>query len=343
MEVSKEYKLGLLFVIGGIVVFLGINFMKTGLNFGASNEYYAIFDNADQLKPENEVQLNGVKIGEVTEVELHPKNPRLILAKFTIENTEIQIPRSSEAWLLSTDFLGTKCIDIRLDLSDTASKELLADGDTLNSRKEMTLEEQFKLQLEPIKNKTEQIIVRVEDIIVEINELWDSSASYTFEEGVYTAREAIDTYKHLARNLTDLINRETKMVTTIKENVATLKDSIMNRMDEIKAISAHVTSIKSDYAASGLVTDIANLTLAMADITANLKKVENGEGTLGSLLDTTKFNPALKSTKRSLDLLMDDMEADPMKYIGLSILGRKIEGLTLTKEEEKMLRDWLER
>src|SRR5688500_14500311 len=101
--------------------------MKTGLNFGASNEYYAVLENAEQLKPENEVQLNGGKIGEVLEVGVHTKNPRLILAKFTIENTDIQIPRSSEAWLLSTDFLGTKCIDIRLDLSDTASKEWLVD------------------------------------------------------------------------------------------------------------------------------------------------------------------------------------------------------------------------
>jgi phospholipid/cholesterol/gamma-HCH transport system substrate-binding protein len=171
MQVSKEYKLGLLVVIGAILVFVSLNLLKSGLNIGSSNEYYAVFDDATGLKAGNDVQLNGVKIGRVLEIKLHPKNPAFILAKFNLENTDIEVPASSEAWLISTDIVGTKCIDLRLDLSDTASAELLADGDTLNSRKELTLEQEFMAHLDPLKDKTEKLITRVEDIIVEINEL----------------------------------------------------------------------------------------------------------------------------------------------------------------------------
>jgi hypothetical protein len=32
-----------------------------------------------------------------------------------------------------------------------------------------------------------------------------------------------------------------------------------------------------------------------------------------------------------------------MKYIGFSIFGKKIQGLKLTPEEEKILNDWLAR
>lgn len=343
MEVSKEFKLGLLAVIGLVLVLLGINFLKTGLGFGRSNEYYALFDNGTGLKPENEVQLNGVKIGEVLEVGLLPKNPTLILAKFSVDEDNLNIPSSSEAWLISTDMLGTKCIDLRIDYSDTASTVMLKDGDTLNAKKETTLEEEFKRHLDPLRNKTEKLISRVEDIIVDINELWDSSASYTFEESVYKAREAIGTYRQLVTNLIDLINRETKVVSSIATNVTTVKDSVLMKMNALNAISTNVTAVKGDFSQSGLILDIANLNTGMVELNALLKRVDNGEGTLGALTKTDDFQQAMKATEQSMDLLLEDLTADPMKYIGLSILGKKIEGLKLTPEEEQILKDWLAR
>lgn len=343
MIVSKEYKLGLLFVIGGILIFLSINLLKSGLNFGQSNEYYAIFDDASGLKVESQVQLNGVKIGEVLEVGLHPTNPSLILTKFNIENTDLKVPKSSEAWLISTDLVGTKCIDLRLDLSDTASAELLTHGDTLNSKKELTLEEEFKFHLAPLQDKTEKLITRVENIIFEINQLWDSSASYTFEESVYKAREAIGTYKQLVSNLIDLINRETQLVTNITANVKTIQEGFLQNMDSFNSAAANIVAINSTFNSSGLLVEIAEMNVTLSDLNVLIKKIDNGEGTLGALASTTDFKDALKSTQTSLDLLLTNMAGDPMKYIGISIFGKKIEGLILTHEEEKLLRDWLER
>jgi len=343
VQVSKEYKLGLLVVMGAILFFISLNLLKSGLSAGSSNEYYAVFDDATGLKAGNEVQLNGVKIGRVLEIKLHPKNPAYILAKFNLENTDIEVPSSSEAWLISTDIVGTKCIDLRLDLSDTASTELLADGDTLNSKKELTLEQEFMAHLDPLKDKTEKLITRVENIIVEINELWDSSASYTFEESVYAARAAIGTYKQVVSNLTDMINRESKMATIIASNIKIIKDSVLINMNEIKDVAANITSIKGDFMSSGLIIEMADLNISMTQLNALILKIDNGEGTLGALTKSTEFKDAIKVTQTSLDKLLEDLEADPMKYIGFSIFGKKVQGLKLTPAEEKILNDWLAR
>ncbi len=343
MEVSKEYKLGLLVVIGAILVFISLNLLKSGLSIGSSNEYYAVFDDATGLKAGNDVQLNGVKIGRVLEIQLHPKNPAYILAIFNLENTDIEVPASSEAWLISTDIVGTKCIDLRLDLSDTASAEMLANGDTLNSKKELTLEQEFMAQINPLKDKTEKLITRVEDIIVEINELWDSSASYTFEESMYAARAAIETYKQLVSNLTNMINRESQMATIIGGNIKIIKDSVMIKMDGLNDVAANITAIKGDFTSSGLITEMASLNISMTDLNTLVIKIEQGEGTLGALTQSTEFKDAVKVTQTSIDELLEDIEADPMKYIGFSIFGKKVQGLKLTQEEEKILNDWLAR
>ena len=343
MRVSKEFKLGLLVIIGAVTIFVGLNILKSGSFFKTSNEYYAVFDDATGLKVGNEVQLSGVKIGEVVEVGLHPLNPSYVLAKFNIANEDLKISKSSEAWLVSVDVISTKCIELRLDLSDTASTELLADGDTLKSKVKISMDQEFMKQFEPIKNKTEVLINRVQNIIVEVNELWDSSASYTFEESVYEARNAIGTYKQLANNLVALINGETKRIVGIKNNVAMIRDSILNKMNTITVISSNIGSINGNISSTDLVAEIAILNVTMTDLNSLVVRIKNGEGSLGALTKTPDFQSALKDTKLSLDSLMENFMADPMNYVGLSILGKKIEGVILTKQEEKKLKEWLSR
>lgn len=343
MNVSKEYKIGLLVIIGALIIFIALNFLKSDYVFGKSNEYYAVFENATGLKVGNEVQLNGVKIGEVLEVKLHPKNPVYVLAKFNIQNEDLKVPKSSEAWLISVDVISTKCIDLRLDLSDTAAVELLQDGDTLNSRIKTSMDQEFIKQFEPIKHKTELLISRVQNIIVEVNQLWDSSASYTFEESVYEARHAIGTYRQLANNLIQLINGESHRIAGIKENINSIKDSVMHKMKVINTVASNINEINGQISSISLIDEIAVLNLTMTDLNALVLKMNNGEGTLGALTKSTDFQDELKKTQLSIDSIIESLTADPMKYVGLSILGKKIEGLILTKEEEKKLKEWLKR
>lgn len=343
MRVSKEYKLGLLLFIGIMLFFVGINFLKSGISFAGSNEYYAVFDDATGLEPGSQVQLNGVQIGEVADVQLHPEKPYLIITRFTIENTDLKIPKSSEAWLISVDLIGTKCIDIRMDVSDTASSLLLADGDTMRSKKELTLAEEIKAQLDPLKIKTQKLVGRIEDMIVEVKDMWNKSASYTFEESLYEAREAIDTYKQLVQNLTNIINRETRMVTNIVGNVNTVKDSVLINAQAFQSVSRNVTAIKGNFNTSGLLIEMADLNVNMEELNLLIEKINNGQGTYGALTKTKELQNAVKETKVAMDLLLADMAADPKKYIGVSLLGKKVQGLQLTAEEEKILKEWLNR
>ncbi|MBK7128817.1 MAG: hypothetical protein IPH66_05545 [Crocinitomicaceae bacterium] len=69
--------------------------------------------------------------------------------------------------------------------------------------------------------------------------------------------------------------------------------------------------------------------------------VNSGEGTVGALLHSDSLYNALISTNESVQHLLDDMVANPNKYVHFSLFGRKVKGVQLTAEEEKKLRDWL--
>ncbi|MBK9192162.1 MAG: MCE family protein [Crocinitomicaceae bacterium] len=340
MVVSKEYKTGILVLIGGILFFIGINYLKTTFSFGDKREFYALFDNANGLEAENEVQLNGIKVGEVLEVGLHPLDPKLVLVKFSFEKDEIEIPKTSRAWLIS-DLLGTKSIDIQIDYSDTASAEFYKNGDTLNARHEITLEEELNKQIGPLKEKTEKLIGSIETIIVNVKSFWDTSGAYTFDESVYHAREAIGTYQQLAQNLTKIIAADSYLITHITNHVNDVKDSVMNRKTNFDQIANEITSINTDISSTGLLTEIANLEIIMSDMNALLVSVQQGQGTMGEFVYTPEFKDAVAESKIAADNLINELTANPSKFIGISLLGKKVQGLQLTPEEEKALHIWL--
>ena len=55
-----------------------------------------------------------------------------------------------------------------------------------------------------------------------------------------------------------------------------------------------------------------------------LAKVNNGEGSLGALLHTDSLHNELLQTNQSIQDLLDDMEANPNKYVHFSLFGRKM-------------------
>jgi len=52
-------------------------------------------------------------------------------------------------------------------------------------------------------------------------------------------------------------------------------------------------------------------------------KVNNGEGTLGMLMHSDSLHNELVETNQSIQNLLDDMEANPKKYVHFSVFGRK--------------------
>jgi phospholipid/cholesterol/gamma-HCH transport system substrate-binding protein len=337
MKVSKEFKVGLLVVLGLLLLFIGVNFLKGGKIFGESREFYAVFKNSAGLQPSDEIRLSGFKIGQVEEVGLHPNNPTLILVKFSIEDDELQIPKTSEAWL-ATDLLGTASIDIRLDTTLRVSNEYYQDGDTVISNVETSIGDQINEQILPLKMKTEELISSVEGIVVSINAFWDTSAAYSIDESMYEVREAIGTFADLATNLSVLISRETEIIDKILGDVHDITDNLANKSDKISNTIDNISAISDTLADSDLKTVILETKETLHELNGVLSMVNSGEGTLGALLHSDSLYNALIGTNESVQHLLDDMAANPNKYVHFSLFGRKAKGLQLTPAEEEKLR-----
>jgi phospholipid/cholesterol/gamma-HCH transport system substrate-binding protein len=340
MRVSKEFKVGLLVVLGLLLLFIGVNFLKGGGIFSKNREFCAVFDNSSGLQPSNEVQMNGVKVGQVLAVDLKSDDAQKVVVKFSIDNDELLIPDSSQIELISSDILGTKALDLQLFTGEIPAAELAyyESGDTFRLAKtEVSLEEQINQEILPLKKKTEELIGSVESIIVSVNAFWDTSAAYTIDESLYEVRDAIDKFGELANNLSVLISNETEQVDRILTDVHAITDNLSSKSDKISNVIDNISAISDTLADSDIKSVIVETKSTLTELNGVLSDVNSGQGTIGKLLHTDSLHNELIQTNQSLQNLLDDFEENPNKFVHFSVFGRKVKGYQTTNEREDIL------
>lgn len=324
MKVSKEFKVGLLVVLGLLLLFVGVNFLKGGSLFGEDRVYYTKFTNSQGLQVSNEVQLNGLKIGQVKSVGLHPDDPNVILVAYSIDNKELQIPKGSTIELISSDILGTKALQLNLPSVEQRLTGFFLSGDTLVGFIQPSIEETISAEILPLKKKTEQLISSVEGIILSVNAFWDTSAVFTIDESLYEVRDAIATFADLADNLSILIKQETDMVDKILHDVGDVTTNLANKSNQISNTIDNISAISDTLKDANLKLVITETKATLTELNGVLKKVNNGEGSLGLLMNTDSLHNELVRTNQSLQELLIDMKENPKNYVHFSLLGRKV-------------------
>lgn len=347
MRVSKEFKVGLLVVLGLLLLFVGVNFLKGGGIFDKDREFVAEFSNSAGLQPSNEVQLNGVRVGQVLAVDLKEGDASKVIVKFSIENDELQIPTDSEIWLISSDILGTKALDLRIP-SDTIPRAELAyysDGDQFDQdyvKTALSLEDQIEKEILPLKKKTEELIGSVENIIISVNAFWDTSAAYTIDESLYEVRDAVARFGALANSLSILVENETQQIHTILADVKQISGNLANQSDTINSILANLSSVSGTLADADLDSIMIDTKLALSGLNQTLGDVNSGQGTIGKLLQTDSLHNELVQTNQDLQNLLQDFQQNPNKFVHFSIFGRKVKGYQTTNQREELLNEVLD-
>ena len=323
MKVSKEFKVGLLVLLAVFFLYIGVNFLKGNSIFGQNRQYFAIFNNANGLVSSNLVVINGVQVGTVSEISLNPSNPKKVVVKFTISNDEILIPEGSTMQLISSDFLGTKALELKLNYTAVQTPLYVEIGDTLMATVEKGISDQISEELLPLKKKTEELMSTVENIVISLNSYWDTSAIYVVDESLYEFRDGISRFGDLAKSLTSILEDEKAVLDDVLQNTKTITGNLASKSESIGKTIDNFASISDTLKAVDINSIILETKSTLTALNSLLEKVNNGEGTLGMLMHSDSLHNEIIETNQSIQNLLDDMEANPNKYVHFSVFGRK--------------------
>lgn len=338
MKVFKEFKAGLLVILSLLLLFVGVNFLKGDNAFGKTPAYYAVFESSAFLEPSSAVYLNGVAVGLVKSIENHPEDLRKVLVKFTITKKGLKIPQGSYAEIAAPSLL-TKGVVLHFNYDE--SNKFYAEGDVLPGQVALDMTEAVSKEILPIKEKLERLMGSLDHMVVSVSSFWDTTAAQSLDGSLLEVKIAISRFGNLAKNLDEMVYSEKQRLGEILANVNSITGNLEQSNSKIAKIIGNVEGLTDSLLTSDFKKTIASATATIEKLNLVLQDVSNGKGTLGKLLHDEALHDELITTNKTLQSLVKDIEKNPQRYIHFSVLGRKDKTVKLTVEEERKLKDLL--
>jgi phospholipid/cholesterol/gamma-HCH transport system substrate-binding protein len=312
MKISREIKTGIL-VVASIAIFIyGFNFLKGKDIFSSRRIYYVVYPEVAGLTESNPVEMNGLKVGKVKDIQLYDTSGRIIVA-IAITDKKLQIPKSSVAKIISSDLLGAKAVQI----IKSNEKKMTNDGDTLFGIVESSLQESVNATIKPLKDKAEKLIGAIDSIITTIQTVMDKNARENLNKSFDNIRHALETFDKTSMRIDTLFASERYRISSIFSKVESISTNIANNNDNISKAIKNFSSISDTIAKSNISKTLANANSALNQFSGVMEKINKGESTVGMLLHDDKLYKNLNSSSSSLDSLLKDMNENPWRYFSL--------------------------
>lgn len=292
MKIKKEYILGIVGLATLILFFWGINYLKGKDLLASQQRFYAIYPKVDGLIESHPVTINGVKIGQVNRIGLHPDRSGRVLIECIVGN-QADIPANSTAILAPAGFLG----GYQIILVPGNASVLMQNRDTLATEIQTSLPDEIGQQLLPLKGQIEGIFARVDTLIGALNLLVDIQNRSQIAQGLESLNQAMSNLTAITKN----IDEQETSITALIHNMRTFSDTLTGL----------------DFAHT-----LEQTNLSLNALTQLIDTANQPDGTIGLLLHDEKLYHNLETTTMQLTLLLEDIRTNPKKYVSFSIFGK---------------------
>ncbi len=315
LKIRKEVIVGFIFVVALTVLIWGIMYLKGTELFRNRMIIYAVYDKVNGLVPANPVTINGLAVGQVKTLAFSKQDPRKIIAELYINNADYPIPNNSVARIISSDLMGSKEVDIVIGNSTV----MLKNGDTLASSTEATLGESVNQQLAPLKRKAENLISSIDTLATVLNQVLNESTRQDLITAIGHIKSALENLAHTTYNIDTLVSTQRNNLARIIGNVESISSNLKKNNEKINNILNNFSDISDSLAKANVPATFARVNQAVTDLDTVINKINRGEGSIGLLVNDQKLYLEVEKAARDLNLLLEDIKANPKKYVKVSV------------------------
>lgn len=297
MKLTKEIKIALVAIVGILVMYFGINFLK-GMNlFSTNNAYYMTFDDIQGLGASTPIYADGYKVGTVDGLEYDYKENGPIKVKVDI-NKDLRIPQGSKAEIVK-DLMGN--LQVNLLLANNPRERVEPGGIIPGAVNGGMMDKAANLV--PV---VEKMLPKLDSILTSVNALLADPALAASLHNVET----------ITSNLTVSTRELNTLMAGLNKQVPGMVRKANGVLDNTNRLTANLASLD----VQGTLNKV-NQTLESAH--QFTEKLNNNQGSLGLLMNDTKLYDNLTSTMSHADSLVIDLKAHPKRYVHFSVFGRK--------------------
>ncbi|MEJ1238839.1 MlaD family protein [Chryseolinea sp. T2] len=310
MKLSKEFKVGLFMVVAITLLYFGFNFLKGIDFFSTSNKYYAVYEDINKLTESNQVFLNGLAVGRVSDITIQQSKNRVIVELDIDSNIKVT---DSTVAVLDGELLGSRFITLKvspghvLESNDTIhtdmAKGMLDFAEPVANNMQMVLKN-LNTVLESLAANTKRmdtIFLRLQTTPALLNRTLSTANSNIDELGI--------TFKSVAGNLNGTL-------TELKPTLANFK----TLSDSLKLMQLNNTLNKAQQ--------------SLARINQTLSQLSSGDNTASKLLTEDSLYVNLNKLLYSVDSLAIHFNKNPKHFLAPLGKSKKKIDRDLKKEAE---------
>lgn len=297
MKLTKEIKIALVAIVGILIMYFGINFLK-GMNlFSTNNAYYMTFDDIQGLGASTPIYADGYKVGIVDGLEYDYKENGPIKVKVDIIK-DLRIPQGSKAEIVK-DLMGN--LQVNLLLANNPRERVEPGGIIPGAVNGGMMDKAANLV--PV---VEKMLPKLDSILTSVNALLADPALAASLHNVET----------ITSNLTVSTRELNTLMAGLNKQVPSMIGKANGVLDNTNRLTANLASLD----VQGTLNKV-NQTLESAH--QFTEKLNSNQGSLGLLMNDTKLYDNLTSTMSHADSLVIDLKAHPKRYVHFSVFGRK--------------------
>lgn len=294
---TKEVKIAIVAIVGLVVLFLGMNFLK-GLDlFSTDNRYYISFRDISGLSSSSPIYADGYKVGVVRGIVYDYSQSKDIIVEADI-NKDMRIPKGSSAEIVS-DLMGNVKINLLLASNP---RERVNPGETIVGG----INDGAMGQMKDLIPVVQDMLPKLDSILASVNLLLQDPAIANSLHNVET----------VTGNLTVSTRRLNTLLGTLNRRMPGLLAKADGVMDNAQVVTSNLSKVDVEGT-------MRKVNATLDNVQAFTDQLNNNTGSLGLLMRDPNLYYNLNATVKSADSLLIDLKSHPKRYVHFSVFGRK--------------------
>lgn len=303
MKFTREVKTALLAIIAIVLLIFGYSFLQGKNLLDSSRTFHAVYNDVEGLSPSSTVTINGLKVGQVTEINFLDQKGTLVVT-FTVEN-DFEFSENSIAQIYGGNIIGGKSLAI---IPDYEVNQMAKSGDTLASDSEEGIMELVNERLTPLQEKVENTIVSADSLLTAVNKVLNDSTRYAIQHTFKDLNATVASFKVTANTLEGIVGRNSGKLDRTFTNIDEMTTNFNQFSDTLSRMNI------------GKITN--DLEKVVADFESVSDKLNNKEGTAGKLINDDALYNNLENATMQMEQLLQDIKLNPKRYVHFSVFGK---------------------
>ena len=312
MKISKEFKIGVVF-IGTLALFIwAFNFMK-GRNLFDGNvpTYFVEYTNVQGLNTASKVTINGLQVGKVQNITFNqePDKRGGLIVEFSVLNSDFEFSKKSIAKIYSDGLMGGKALAV----VPSYEGEKAISGNYLKGEIESDMFSSVGEKLNPLSAKVESMIVQADSLLLGLNDIMDTRTRNNLKASIAQFNQTMIEFNGISTNINNIL----------AQNKETLQATLNNAKEVTDKFSTLTDTLNRELKEAQIAKTVKDLRTTITGINSLVASIDKGEGSIGKLLKDDKMYTNLTNASKELEELLREMKEHPKRFVHFSLFGKK--------------------